>query len=285
MDNYDVINDNEIRIVGKNPNDPVQENPPKPKKPSWKRGIFAIIVLALIACWALCYKSCSKNKDDGEKAVADTSSVSAPPYGILSDTIINNISLHRFIPVNAKPKIIVGLLKQIPTQYVLGAMAADFGKYNDEYQVVGSFVKQGEMLSHSKSKYGFCAILKDTVILGNDLSTPYFEQAIEEKGDFFRQYALVKDGEVIDNPPTHKDALRRALCCMNDGRLCIIDTNMEVSLNDFSNALCHYGIRNAISLMGTGAAVRWAVDKAGRRYIAGADEYEFPDVVNYIVWE
>jgi hypothetical protein len=42
---------------------------------------------------------------------------------------------------------------------------------------------------------------------------------------------------------------------------------------------------DAIALMGSGAAVRWAVDQAGRRYIAGADEYDFPEVVNYIVWE
>jgi len=73
--------------------------------------------------------------------------------------------------------------------------------------------------------------------------------------------------------------------CLNDGRLCVIDTDMIVSLDDFSNALRQYGVKDAIALMGTGAAVRWAVDKAGRRFIAGADEYDFPDVVNYIVWE
>ena len=61
---------------------------------------------------------------------------------------------------------------------------------------------------------------------------------------------------------------------------------MSVSMDDFSEALRMYGVSEAIALMGTGAAVRWATDKAGRRYIAGADEYDFPnDVVNYIVWE
>ena len=53
----------------------------------------------------------------------------------------------------------------------------------------------------------------------------------------------------------------------------------------FAIALCGYGVSDAISLMGSGAAVRWAVDSAGRRFIAGADEYEFPNAVNYIVWE
>ena len=44
-------------------------------------------------------------------------------------------------------------------------------------------------------------------------------------------------------------------------------------------------MNEALALMGTGASVRWAVDKAGRRYIAGADEFDFPEVVNYIVWD
>ena len=284
MDELNVINDDEIRIVG---NDPNQKEPPKGRRNPWKRfAVVMLLLLALLALLVFLFRSGTK-PDDEQEAMRPSppEQVEASPYVEISDTIINDISLHRFIPVNAKPKLTVGLLSQIPPNYILGAMAADFGKYGGEYQVVGSFVQHGKMLSHSKSKYGFCAILKDTVVIGNSLSTPFFEQAIEEEGDFFRQYALVEDGKVNKNPPTHKDALRRALCIMNDGRLCIIDTDMEVSLDNFAAALCDYGIRNAVSLMGTGAAVRWAVDKAGRRYIAGADEYEFPDVVNYIVWE
>lgn len=181
--------------------------------------------------------------------------------------------------------LVVGLIKDIPSDYILGAMAADFGDYNGEYRVAGAFVHQGQMLSHSKSKYGFCAILKDTVVIGNDLSTSYFEEAIEEKGDFFRQHALVHEGEVVNKVISKIGALRRSLCRLSDGRLCIIDTDMSVSLDEFSTALCQYGVKEAIALMGTGASVRWAVDKAGRRYIAGADEFDFPEVVNYIVWD
>ena len=152
-------------------------------------------------------------------------------------------------------------------------------------EVVGGFVHHGNMLSHSKSKYGFCALLKDTIVIGNALSTSFFEQTIEEKGDFFRQYALLEKGKIIHNPPTHNDALRRSLCRLNDGRISVIDTDKSVSLDSFSTALKQYGVVDAVALMVSGAAVRWAVDKVGRRFIAGADEYDFPDVVNYIVWE
>lgn len=289
MDRLDNIGENEIRIIGSSPEQRPAETPPKGKK--WLVVALVAALLALgIALWLLSRNDSPSESfsthsmppvatEQGDSVVQDSA------YVDICDTIINNISLHRYIPINAKPMLVVGLIKDIPSDYILGAMAADFGDYNGEYRVAGAFVHQGQMLSHSKSKYGFCAILKDTVVIGNDLSTSYFEEAIEEKGDFFRQHALVHEGEVVNKVISKIGALRRSLCRLSDGRLCIIDTDMSVSLDEFSTALCQYGVKEAIALMGTGASVRWAVDKAGRRYIAGADEFDFPEVVNYIVWD
>lgn len=289
MDRLDNIGENEIRIIGSSPEQRPAETPQKGKKWLAVALVAALLVLG-VALWLLSRNDSSSESfstqsippvatEQGDSVVQDSA------YVDICDTIINNISLHRYIPVNAKPMLVVGLIKDIPSDYILGAMAADFGDYNGEYRVAGAFVHQGQMLSHSKSKYGFCAILKDTVVIGNDLSTSYFEEAIEEKGDFFRQHALVHEGEVVNKVISKIGALRRSLCRLSDGRLCIIDTDMSVSLDEFSTALCQYGVKEAIALMGTGASVRWAVDKAGRRYIAGADEFDFPEVVNYIVWD
>lgn len=289
MDRLDNIGENEIRIIGSSPEQRPAETRQKGKK--WLVVALVAALLALgVALWLLSRNDSPSESfstqsmppvatEQGDSVVQDSA------YVDICDTIINNISLHRYIPINAKPMLVVGLIKDIPSDYILGAMAADFGDYNGEYRVAGAFVHQGQMLSHSKSKYGFCAILKDTVVIGNDLSTSYFEEAIEEKGDFFRQHALVHEGEVVNKVISKIGALRRSLCRLSDGRLCIIDTDMSVSLDEFSTALCQYGVKEAIALMGTGASVRWAVDKAGRRYIAGADEFDFPEVVNYIVWD
>ena len=289
MDRLDNIGENEIRIIGSSPEQRPAETPQKGKKWLAVALVAALLVLGVVL-WLL-----GRNDSPSESfstqsmppvaTEQEDSVVQDSAYVDICDTIINNISLHRYIPVNAKPMLVVGLIKDIPSDYILGAMAADFGDYNGEYRVAGAFVHQGQMLSHSKSKYGFCAILKDTVVIGNDLSTSYFEEAIEEKGDFFRQHALVHEGEVVNKVISKIGALRRSLCRLSDGRLCIIDTDMSVSLDEFSTALCQYGVKEAIALMGTGASVRWAVDKAGRRYIAGADEFDFPEVVNYIVWD
>lgn len=287
MDKLDNISENEIRVIGTNPD--LQHEPPK--RPVW----FVVgMVLGLFIIGMVTY-FCQSNKDkddasaDSVKVVESDANMPASmdisAYVEITDTIINNVSLHRYIPINAKPKLVVGLIKEIPPYYILGAMAADFGDYNGEYRIAGAFVHQGEMLSYSKSKYGFCALLKDTVVIGNDLTTSYFEKAIEEKGDFFRQHALIHEGEIVNKVISQIGALRRSLCLLDDGRLCIIETDMSVSLDEFASALRKFDVKEAIALMGTGAAVRWAVDEAGRRYIAGADEFEFPNVVNYIVWE
>lgn len=285
MDRMDNIGENEIRVIGRN-----EQPQTKPGKKNWLMPAVLVAVAAVVAAilWLAKEAQTGSQVENSVEVVynnATDSTVENPAYVEITDTIINNVSLHRFIPINARPKLEVGVIKDIPPQYILGAMAADFGLINDKYQVIGAFVYHGQMLSHSKSKYGFCALLKDTLAIGNDLSTSFFEQSVEEGGDFFRQYALVHQGEVVSNPPTHNDALRRSLCRLNDGRVCVIDTDMSVSLDSFSMALHLYGVRDAVALMGSGAAVRWAVDQAGRRFIAGADEYDFPDVVNYIVWE
>lgn len=286
MDKYDNISDNEIRIIGSNPETGMTT--PTPPKKKYKWWIIAIVFVILLFALGMLFKLAPKHGEEKPQEISHTSKsglYAEGAYVEIKDTIINNVSLHCFTPINAKPKLVMGVLKEIPQRYILGAMAADFGLYKGEYQVAGAFVYQGRMLSHSKSKYGFCAIIKDSIVIGNELSTAYFEKAIEEKGDFFRQHALVYNGVVVNSVISKNESLRRALCRLNDGRMCIIDTDMSVSLDAFSNALCQYGVADAIALMGSGAAVRWAVDQAGRRFIAGADEYDFPNVVNYIVWE
>lgn len=281
MDKLDNISENEIRIIGNMPKE--QPGRKKIRKLFW--GVFGLFVLGAILI--VLVKNCKEQSPQQQpvKTVQPDSITEINSYVIMEDTTVNDIRLRRFIPVNSRPRLRVGLIKEIPEDLILGAMAADYGTYNDHYEVVGAFVYRGELHSHSKSKYGFCAILKDTLVIGNALATSFFEKAIEEKGDFFRQHALVSEGKVVCKVISKFEALRRSLCRLNDGRLCIIETDMRVTFSDFAEALCKDGVSDAIALAGSGAAVRWAVDIKGRRFFTGADEYDFPDVVNYIVWE
>ena len=122
MDKLDNISENEIRIVGQQP----------AKQSNMKKWLALLAVIAILVIGSMLWWRTGKTQQDknpiaiGELA---DSVVTDSSYVIISDTMINNVSLHRFIPVNAKPKIKIGLIKEIPSQYVLGAMAADFGVY------------------------------------------------------------------------------------------------------------------------------------------------------------
>lgn len=131
----------------------------------------------------------------------------------------------------------------------------------------------------------FTSLVKGNGLVAKETRSNFAERSIEEQGYFFRQYALVENGDAVENSNIKNKSLRRSLCKMKDGSMCIIDTDMAVSIDEFSKALCQYGVQDAISLVGTGAAVRWTTDKDGHRYISGADEFDYPNVVNYIVWE
>ena len=59
-------------------------------------------------------------------------------------------------------------------------------------------------------------------------------------GYFFRQYPLVKDGQVIDNEPKGK-SIRRAICD-RQGEIFMVETGSIESFHDFAQALADLGV-------------------------------------------
>lgn len=204
-------------------------------------------------------------------------------YTIVKDTIVNDIPLKIFIPRNAVPELVMGNINKTDSSIILGAMAADFGPDKRKgWIVAGGFILKGELISRSKSKYGFCAINDGEITLGNALKTELFEKCITDSGDFFRQYPLVEN-----NVPLYSRKRNRTICralCERAGEFIVVESLTTERFTDFANALAQLDIDNAITLMCSSMSVRWAIDKQGRRYETGAMEQEFPEVVNFIVW-
>lgn len=204
-------------------------------------------------------------------------------YTIVKDTIVNDIPLKIFIPRNAVPELVMGNINKTDSSIILGAMAADFGPDKRKgWIVAGGFILKGELISRSKSKYGFCAINDGEITLGNALKTELFEKCITDSGDFFRQYPLVEN-----SAPLYSRKRNRTICralCERAGEFIVVESLTTERFTDFANALAQLDIDNAITLMCSSMSVRWAIDKQGRRYETGAMEQEFPEVVNFIVW-
>ena len=205
-------------------------------------------------------------------------------YTEIRDTLINDIPIKIFIPHNAEMSLHIGRMDKSDNSIIYAAQAADVRA--DNGGIVGAFVLRGEPKSWGLSKKGYCASINGKVTIGVAENTSLFEEATMNGGYFFRQYPLVKDGQVIDNEPKGK-AIRRAICD-RQGEIFMVETGSIESFHDFAQALADLGVDQAVYLVGS-LAYGWAVDEAGAIYEFGEDNYHtgrrrMPKNTSYIVW-
>jgi hypothetical protein len=208
----------------------------------------------------------------------------APGYTEIRDTLINDIPIRIYIPHNAEMSLHIGRMDKEDKTIIYAAQAADVRA--DNGGIVGAFVLNGEPKAWGLSKKGYCASINGKVTIGVADNTSLFEEATMHNGYFFRQYPLVKDGQVIDNEPKGK-SIRRAICD-RQGEIFMIETGSIESFHDFAQALADLGVDQAVYLVGS-SAYGWAVDEAGTTHEFGEDNYytgrhRMPKNTSYIVW-
>lgn len=202
----------------------------------------------------------------------------------IRDTLINDIPIRIYIPHNAAMSLHIGRINKADTSIVYVAQAADIRA--DNGGIVGAFVLKGVPKAWGLSKKGYCASINGKVTVGVADNTSLFEEATMNGGYFFRQYPLVKDGQVIDNEPKGK-SIRRAICD-RQGEIFMVETGTIESFHDFAQALADLGVDQAVYLVGS-SAYGWAVDEAGTTHEFGEDNYytgrrRMPRNTSYIVW-
>ena len=208
----------------------------------------------------------------------------ASGYTEIRDTLINDIPIRIFIPHNAEMSLHIGRMDKEDKSIIYAAQAADVRA--DNGGIVGAFVLNGEPKAWGLSKKGYCASINGKVTIGVADNTSLFEEATIHNGHFFRQYPLVKDGQVIDNEPKGK-SIRRAICD-RQGEIFMVETGSIESFHDFAQALADLGVDQAVYLVGS-SAYGWAVDEAGATHEFGEDNYytgrrRMPKNTSYIVW-
>ena len=201
------------------------------------------------------------------------------------DTLINDIPIRIYIPHNAEMSLHIGRMDKEDKSVIYAAQAADVRA--DNGGIVGAFVLNGEPKAWGLSKKGYCASINGKVTIGVADNTSLFEEATVSGGHFFRQYPLVKDGQVIDNEPKGK-SIRRAICD-RQGEIFMVETGSIESFHDFAQALADLGVDQAVYLVGS-SAYGWAVDEAGTTHEFGEDNYytgrhKMPKNTSYIVWK
>ncbi len=288
------LSDNEIRIIGA---PPLVPQPPRPRRPRWLWWLVAVGVLLIVMLlwWCGTTRSSGVTEEvyfdrntvidsvDGPAAIA--SDPSDTLVGVTRcDTVVNDIPMVIYTPHNLHASLHMGELHKSAADTVLMALqAADLRA--DNMQIVSAFVLRGELLARGTAKQGFCAIIGGEIMLGVDEATPYFERAIAEGGDFFRQYPLVANGKLVENRIKNK-AQRRALVALGN-RVVVAVTCSRESLHDFAQALVDIGAATAINLVGSRMVTGWI--NLGDSIIsadatARADVKVMPAHVNYIIW-
>lgn len=312
MDKFD-IGDNEIRIIGSRKRETV-EGPkesdtmvpgvsPSSRKSGglWRYITIVATLLLLGVCLLLVLRGGNAAQPSSPSALdslntQDTSQLESvftveeevptpvsPATLSVTDTMVNDIPMRRFTLQSAKASLQMAV--NPPTgnpDLLLAAQAADVR--SDNNLPAGTFVLNGELISKSHSKYGFCAIIGHEITLGRQTETPFLERAIEQGGSFFRQYSLVSDGQMMSIPPKGK-AQRRSLCLL-EGAICVIESLERESYHDFSQALVDMGVTEAISLVG-GSAILLYRNADGEEVLEGSYNNSNPkhsNCANYIVF-
>ncbi len=288
------FSDNETRLLGEIAHTP---------KRSFSWRLIAVIATSALLCgiiiWALVYHFRSETIVEQRLEVPSASRIqqrleqprplhdwlvsldSKEECGVANkDTVVNDIPLHIYAPLNRTPHLEVGReIAKNPNTALLFFEAADVRA--DNGKIVGAFVLKGKPLSLGLSKRGYCAIIDSIVYVGVADNSPLFEEATEKEGDFFRQYPLVDKGNLVENELKNK-SIRRALCDI-DNHIAVVETQTRESLHDFAQALIDIGTYNAIYLVG-GDAMGWSLDEDGNGYEIGDWSNRKHKNISFIVW-
>ncbi|MCQ2329534.1 MAG: hypothetical protein MJZ93_03135 [Paludibacteraceae bacterium] len=198
------------------------------------------------------------------------------------DTIINDIQVRLYIPpAEIRPRLRMGYDIINDTADIMLCFAAADAGMNDK--IIGAYIQDGEIQSTGLSKKGFCAITSDSIFIGMSENSPQFEQAVNEKGSFFRQRALVDSGRIVINE-LRGTFLCRALCA-KERQVFAVHCMDRCSLYDFSQLLKDLGVEQAISLQSATDAKGWYHDNQGKCILIGDwTSRKYPKSANYIIW-
>ena len=259
------------------------------KKSHWKWIIAIITFLVVLLLLFLFLPKNTVNEDS-----SDIVKLKEDVNGIVNDSIlyreesavnvsvdsINDVPLIVYSLVNLRAELSFDLPDRNDSTFFLVTQAADVRKDNKE--ILGDYVFKGKQLSTGKRKTGYCAIIDGNVSLGISLNDEIKDYCIANNGYFFRQYALVIDGEIQENKLKGK-AMRRALAKQGEDLYIIESVNRE-SLYDFSEALADLGVSDAIYLVGGDAYMLYRNRENEQLYECGDNnKFNYP-TINYIIF-
>ena len=292
----DEIRDDEIRIIGKNGKQTDQGG----RKWLWiSLGAVAVVAVVLVLVLSLSGRKRTNNEaevvpelfdpvpvveqpsesESEKKAWLGDYSEETTPYTEHIQRTINDINLDIYIPHNARPSLLLGVPDPSDSRIIFANQAADVRA--DNGKINGAYVLAGKPLAWGLSKKGYVAVIDGEVTVGVADNSPLFEKATETGGYFFRQYALVDNGVLVENAPKNK-AVRKAICD-RAGEIMVVMSESKESFHDFAQALVDLQVDNAVYLVAS-ISHGFYRDRDGEfQMIYERGQIRYPNE-NYILW-
>lgn len=212
---------------------------------------------------------------------------------IINDTATVALSIYTFN--RAQSVELVRVLPDTLNKDIIFATQAAFIR-GDGQGILGTFVDKGEEVSKGiGAATGFVSIVNNQITIGMDsakLITPKLQQAISDKGYFFRQYPLVHNSLVVD---TRTKFAQQARICRAIGVLAheeydevvVIESVDTVVFRVFAQALVRIGVKEAVNLPGTKGIFGFYRDYDLNFHRLGSPDakIDFAKELNWIVWK
>ncbi len=282
--NHKHINEDDVEILGINPSEPSK---PKKKKRHW---LWILLLLPIAIASFLILRHNEKEPSNYYRQANETTETQTKPETALQqkpdssfievlEETINDVPLLVYAPHHAHAELALGIPDRNDKSIIFATQAADVGGEN--FKIVGDYILAGEQLARGQRKDGFCAIIDHKITIGFGSEPQFLQEAINQKGYFFRQYPLVKNAMPIDNKPKGK-SIRRALAIRNR-QVIIVESRSRESFHDFAQALADIGVSDAVYLVG-GSAFGWYRNQNREQTFFGKEEEMFPNP-NYLIWK
>lgn len=222
------------------------------------------LVVLLLTAFAITWGVLNANRRNAvlNKVVADVNPLSilnSQESGLYTfDTEMNDISISTLHLVNMNTQLTQSVPEYKDTTMLLSVVATC------KRAVESDLVIDGKLIARGKPMSGFCAIVNGNVAIGESKDDDVMNYCIENKGSFFRQNMLVKDGMVLDVPIKGK-APRCALARQGND-MYVVFTEDEESVHDFAEAMVDIGVLDALLLDDNCTTIHYKDEMLGCEY-------------------
>lgn len=255
----------------------------------WKLVIIVVVTLGVSAVVYLIFKSTPPVETDVNNADADVeyyteiatlSTSNADMTNLLPREFTDSINDVAFKVVcldGFKASVTFEKPESDSEDVVFATGAADYRA--DNGKIVGDFIHDGTVMTKGDRKPGFCYTAPDgSILIGMGHGEEHKQNALIYGGTFFRQFALVIDGEI--QPNTLKGKSKRRAIAFLDGKPTIVLSQHRESIYDFSQALADYGFSYALYLPGGEGYLKMHTDKED----VYTDNHPAAEYSNYLVF-